>query len=93
MSEDDLYIAIENLFIETGEAHHKAFIKTEGADPEWPLWYADYLKEKLGKLLNARFTKSELIFLIVTAEKEMALMAPGAEWPKYYATFFIERFL
>ncbi len=93
MSDDNLYQQIENLFIETGEAHHKAFIKTDGADPEWPLWYSEHLKEKLGRLLNAKFTRSELVYLLITAEREMALMAPGAGWAKYYATFFIERYL
>lgn len=26
-------------------------------DPEWPLWYADYLQERLGPLLDANFTE------------------------------------
>lgn len=90
MHEDDLVGKIEGLFPETGKAHHKAFIHTEGADPEWPLWYAEYLFNKLGKFLNAKFTKSELIYLIVSADKEMSLMAPGADWPSYYANFFVD---
>ena len=36
---------LEELLRETGEAHHQAYIETDGADPEWPLWYADYLRE------------------------------------------------
>lgn len=92
MNKDDLPYEIETLFRETGIAHHKAFLPTEGVDPEWPLWYADYLFDKLGKFLNAKFTKSELIYLIVSADKEMSLMAPGADWPSYYANFFVDRY-
>ena len=42
MMEMDLAGQLENLFHEVGEAHHQAYIETDGADPEWPLWYADY---------------------------------------------------
>src|SRR3954471_10797358 len=43
----DLGRQLEGLFHEVGEAHHQAYIETDGADPEWPLWYADYLRDKL----------------------------------------------
>jgi hypothetical protein len=93
MTDIDISQKLEDLLRKAGSAHHQAFIKTNGEDPEWPLWYADYLLEKLGKLINAKFTKSELVYLLVTAEKERALMAPGSDWPRYYANFFIERYL
>ncbi len=93
MTDFDIAEKFEDLFRKTGSELHKAFIKTNGEDPEWPLWYAEYLFEKLAKLLNAKFTKSELVYLLVMVEKERALMAPGADWPRYYANFFIERYI
>ena len=93
MTEIDIARELEDLFSKAGNAHHKAFIKTNGEDLDWPLWYADYLHEKLGKLLKATFTKSELVYLLVTAEKERGMMAPGSNWQIYYANFFIERYL
>lgn len=93
MNDVDIAQQLEDLFRKAGGAHHKAFIKANGEDPDWPIWYADYLLEELRNLLNASFTKSELICLLVTAEKERALMAPGSDWPRYYANFFIERYL
>jgi hypothetical protein len=54
-SQDDnerLTDELANLLDETAEAHHKAFAPTEGKDPDWPLWYADYLLEKLRRMLN-----------------------------------------
>ncbi|HEY7534448.1 MAG TPA: hypothetical protein VH878_00700 [Thermodesulfobacteriota bacterium] len=92
MPDIDIAEKLEDLFRKTGREHHAAFIKTNGDDSEWPLWYADYLLERLGKLLNAKFTKSELVYLLVMAEKERALMAPGADWYRYYSNFFIERY-
>lgn len=80
------------LFQEVGSAHHQAFIDSAGADPEWPLWYAGYLHEHLCQLLESNFTKSELVYLIVMAAKEQATRAPGADWARYYAKFFLERY-
>jgi NAD(P)H-hydrate epimerase len=87
MIETDLARQLEGLFHEVGEAHHQAYIETDGADPEWPLWYADYLRERLGRLLDASFTKSELVHMLVSGEQP--LKAPGANWARYYAGFFI----
>jgi hypothetical protein len=93
MDRDDLIKAVSDSLIETAEAHHKAFSATEGEDPDWPLWYADYLLEKIRKMLNAKFTKSELIYMLVKADKEMGLNAPAAYWPRFYATFFVDAYL
>ena len=81
MMETDLARQLEDLFHEVGEAHHQAYIEADGADPEWPLWYADYLRERLGGLLDASFTKSELVHMLVLVANEQPLMAPGANWP------------
>jgi hypothetical protein len=92
MSELDLARRLENLFRETGESHHQAYIETDGADPEWPLWYAGYLQERLGPLLEASFTKSELVYLLIWVANEQPLNAPGADWARYYADFFLQRY-
>jgi hypothetical protein len=92
MAETDLAQQLEELFRETGEAHHQAYIETDGADPEWPLWYADHLRERLAALLDASFTRSELVYLLILAAYEQPLEAPGADWARYYARFFIERY-
>ena len=75
------------LFREVGEAH-QPYIETDGADPEWLLWYADYLRDKLGTLLDANFTRSELLYLLVLVAHEQPLSAPDANWARYYAKFF-----
>jgi hypothetical protein len=92
MEDSDVKQKLIDLFRETGEAHHKAFIESDGADPDWPIWYAGYLCKRLGELLDAHFTKSELVYLIVAAEKEQGLRAPGSNWPVFFTKFFLERY-
>jgi hypothetical protein len=92
MSEQDLARRLEELFRETGEAHHQAYIEADGADPEWPLWYAEYLHVRLASLLEASFTKSELVYLLIWVANEQPLDAPGADWARYYADFFMQRY-
>ncbi len=93
MTQDNFIEEVANLFMETGKNHHQAFIETDGVDPEWPIWYADHLHPKLGKLINAQLTKSEIIYLILTLENQRAMDAPGAEWPRYYAKILFNRYL
>lgn len=85
----DLTRQLEELFREASEAHHQAYIETDGADPEWPLWYADYLQDKLAPLLDATFTKSELVYMLILVANEQPLTAPGANWARYYAKKFL----
>lgn len=84
---------LTNLLMETGNAHHRAFSETEGFDPEWPLWYADYLIDKMPLLLEANMTKSELVYLLVHLNHIQSAEAPGAKWPRYYARRLAERYL
>jgi NAD(P)H-hydrate epimerase len=83
---------LANLLNETAEAHHKAFAATNGVDDEWPIWYAGYLLDKMRKMLNSGFTKSELIYILVSAEKENGRVAPGAYWPRFYSNFIVSRY-
>lgn len=86
--------AIAALLGETAEAHHVAFKETDGADPDWSIWYAGHLLEKgLDKLLNAKLLKSDLIYLLVLVDKQQMSEAPGAQWENYYADFLVNRYL
>ncbi|NKQ36803.1 MAG: hypothetical protein HF973_14465 [Chloroflexi bacterium] len=93
MSDERLRKQIADFFVRTGHAHHQAFLETDGADPDWPLWYADYMREELAKLLNAEFTRSELTYLLVRLDKERAFNAPGSYWPDYYAKQLLNWYL
>jgi glutaredoxin len=83
---------IAALMVETGKAHHHAFAATDGADPDWPIWYAEYLQAPLGKLLQTPFTKSQLVYCVMYADFERTARASDSNWPEFYADHFIERF-
>lgn len=81
------------LFEQAGTAHHAAYADTDGAHPDWPIWYAEYLHEDLSRLLGAGFTQSELVYLLVGLDKEVQQRAPGANWHRYYARSLMDRYL
>jgi hypothetical protein len=89
---DDLFDQVKTLLKTTAKAHHQAYADTDGFHPDWPLWYAERMQGELGTLLNAKFTVSELVYLIVLADKEQQLEAPGADWATYYTHFFLGRY-
>jgi hypothetical protein len=83
---------LERLFRETASAHHQAFLSTDGYDPQWPEWYADYLHAELSKQLNSTFTRSQLADLLVEADQKYRDARPEIGWEHYYADFFVKRF-
>jgi NAD(P)H-hydrate epimerase len=84
---------IARLFEETGQAHHQAYAETDGADPDWPLWYAEYLLDKLPRFLEAALTRSQLVYLLVDLDNRRAKKAPGSNWPRFYARQLARRYL
>ena len=81
-----------DLFAETGPAHHRAYFAVDGADPDWPLWYAEYVQARLNNVLGTTLTRSELTYLLVLVEKERMAAAPAAPWTDYYADFFVNQY-
>ncbi len=88
---DELKKALAALLAETGQAHHKAFEATDGADPDWPIWYADYLKERFAKQFGLEFTRSKLIWCLMNADNEHQAREPDADWATFYANEIVER--
>jgi hypothetical protein len=90
----DLKTRLADLFLQTAEDHHIAYQATNGEDPDWSIWYADHLREHgLEKVLDATLRRSDLIYLLVLVDKQQNAEAPGAHWERYYADFFISRYL
>jgi glutaredoxin len=87
----DLRKQVIDLFIETGHAHHKAFAETDGADPDWPIWYAGYLQNPLSEVMRTKFTRSQLVYCLMDADFERAASDPCSDWQDFYAGQFIER--
>ncbi len=81
-----------DLLLEAGRAHHTAFAATDGADPDWSIWYADYLKEPFAHRLDMNFHRSQLVYCLMDADYEHQVRSPDSNWPEFYADEIIERF-
>jgi glutaredoxin len=90
MSDEVTVERLATLFKQTGEAHHEAFLATDGVDPEWPIWYAEHLEDRLAPYLAAPLTRSRLVFCLIGADDEHRAADPDAPWPEYYARRFLE---
>ncbi len=84
---------IAKFFQEAGHAHHQAFIETDGADPEWPLWYANYMQARLSELLQHEFTVSEIVYWVIRLDKAYRATSPADPWPTHYGKALVAEFL
>jgi glutaredoxin len=87
----ELRTNLVDLFREAGHAHHEAFAATDGDDPDWPIWYADYLQEPFAQRLDMNFYKSQLIYCLMNADFEHQARAPESDWSEFYANELLER--
>ena len=85
--------AISALLHEAAETHHTVYRITDGEDPDWASWYADWLLElsELPDLLGARPVRSHLVHALVQLDREHP---PGGSvrWEDSYARGLVERF-
>jgi len=81
-----------NLLQEAGIAHHQAFLEVGGTDADWTIWYADYLVDKLGTILEAKLTRTQIVVLLVELEHQQHAQAPGSHWARYYAKELVARY-
>jgi hypothetical protein len=82
--------AITNLLREAGHAHHVVYRITDGDDPDWASWYADWLLtlSELPSLLAEVPPRSHLVHALVELGREQT----GDDWPSAYARGLVERF-
>ena len=90
MSDQARITQLAELFKETGKAHHQAFIETDGEDPDWAIWYANHLRDRLTPFLAAPLTRSRLVFCLVATDDEHRAAHADAPWPEYYAERVLE---
>jgi len=65
-----------DLLREAGHAHHAAFAATDGADADWPIWYAEFLKSPLAEKLHMNFHQSQLVYCLMNADFEHQAQSP-----------------
>lgn len=89
-TDSPLLTEIADLLRQTGRAHHRAFISTDGGEPEWAIWYAGYLQAHLGDRFGTVLSRSELTYRLIKAEKEHVRFGGGTPCPEFYAPILVE---
>jgi hypothetical protein len=91
---NDSSTRIAALLREAGETHHLVYRIVDGDDPDWASWYADWLLNlsELPQILGNTPVRSELVWLLVTLDKEYTKASPGTPWPQWYSERVAEHF-
>ena len=82
------------LLHEAGETHHIVYRIVDGDDPDWASWYAQWLLDlsELRQILGVTPVRSELVWLLVSLDKEYVKSNPDVPWPQWYADRILEHF-
>lgn len=90
----DKATSVAALLHEAGETHHLVYRIVDGDDPDWASWYADWLLNlsELPQILGSSPIRSELVWLLVSLDKDYTATAPDVPWPQWYADRIIEQF-
>jgi hypothetical protein len=85
---------IAALLSEVSETHHSVYRITDGDDPDWATFYANWLVElsELDQALGAKPVRSELTYMLVRLDKEYAEQSPDEPWPQWYAARLADHF-
>jgi NAD(P)H-hydrate epimerase len=81
---------LERLLDDAGERHHRAYEESDGADPEWPLWYATDVQARLWDRGGRLPTRSELVYLLVAAERAYRTSDGSEPWARAYARAILQ---
>jgi hypothetical protein len=85
---------VADLLHEAGETHHIVYRIVDGEDPDWASWYADWLirLSELPEILHGAPVRSELVYMLVTLDREFSASKPDEPWERFYARRLIEHF-
>ena len=78
---------VAELLHEAAETHHVVYRITDGDDPDWASWYADWLLElsEFPDLLGARPVRSHLVHALVELDRIYTAENPVERWEDWYA--------
>jgi hypothetical protein len=85
---------IAALLNEVSETHHAVYRVTDGDDPDWATFYANWLVElsELDQALGTKPVRSELTYMLVRLDKEYAEQSPDEPWAQWYTARLAEHF-
>jgi len=89
----DATTQLQNLLGEAAETHHRVYRIVDGDDADWASWYADWLinLSELPDILGKKPVRSELVYLLVSLDKDYRSQPRGEPWERYYAEVLLKR--
>jgi hypothetical protein len=84
---------VADLLHEAAETHHRVYRITDGEDADWASWYADWLVRlsELPQLLGGPPVRSDLVHLLVQADRDYTRAQPDEAWERFYAQRITEQ--
>ena len=84
---------VAELLHEAAETHHVVYRITDGEDPDWASWYADWLLDlsELPDVLGSRPVRSHLVHALVELDRLYSAESPGERWGEWYATRLVRQ--
>ena len=78
---------IADVLHEAAETHHVVWRITDGDDPDWASWYADWLLNlsELPDLLRSKPVRSHLVHALVQLDLDHTAAGSGERWEDAYA--------
>lgn len=76
------------LLHEVAETHHVVYRITDGEDPDWASWYADWLLHlsELPQLLGFVPVRSHLVHALVQLDRDYVAESPSEPWEAFYSS-------
>lgn len=79
--------SVAELLHEAAETHHTVYRITDGEDPDWASWYADWLLDlsELPIVMVSRPVRSHLVHALVELDRLYRASGSTERWEDWYA--------
>lgn len=85
---DDNTARIATLLTEVADLHHRVYRISDGEDPDWAVWYAEWLAtlSELPQVLGTKLARGRLTCLLISLDAEYGAQSRPERWEDFYAT-------
>ena len=86
--------AVSDLLHEVAETHHVVYRITDGEDPDWASFYADWLLDhsELPEILGESPVRSQLVHALVQLDRDFTYGGIAGRWEDWYAERLLAQF-
>ena len=86
--------AVSDLLHEVAETHHVVYRISDGEDPDWASFYADWLLDhsELPEILGESPVRSHLVHALVQLDRDFTDGGIAGRWEDWYAERLLAQF-